>query len=75
MIKTEPKPYKVVDYYRGEIMLDVLYKFEVTKNTNGEIKYAVHSIEPSVEGKAYEIVEGSIINHCLRNGLGQIENK
>ncbi len=75
MIKTEAKPHKHIDYYYGEVTLDVIYKFEVAKYTNGEVKYVVTSIEPHVEGKAYEIVEGSIINHCLINGIGQIENK
>jgi hypothetical protein len=75
MIKTDPKPHKKIDFYYGVIILDREYKFEVTKHTNGETKYKVESIEPKVEGQAYEIVEGSILGHCQREGLGQIENK
>lgn len=75
MIKTDPKPHKKIDYYFGVILLDVEYKFEVSKHTNGEVRYKVESIDPLLEGQAYEIVEGSIINHCMREGVGQVENK
>ena len=75
MIKTEPKPHRKVEYYNGTIQLDQEYSFEVSKATNGETKYEVVSITPEVIGDIYNVISKTIINHCTREGLGQIENK
>lgn len=76
MIKTDPKPHRKVEYYNGTIQLDQEYTFEVSKATNGETKYEVFNITPCVEDRLVEeLITKTIINHCTRVGLGQIENK
>ena len=75
MIKTDPKPHRKVEYYNGTIQLDQEYTFEVSKSTNGETKYEVVSITPEVIGDIHNVISKTIINHCTREGLGQIENK
>lgn len=76
MIKTDPKPHRKVEYYNGTIQLDQEYTFEVSKSTNGETKYEVINIQPYLEDSIVEeLISKTIINHCTREGLGQIENK
>jgi hypothetical protein len=75
MIKTDPKPHRKVEYYNGTIQLDQEYTFEVSKATNGETKYEVVNITPEVIGDIHNVITKTIINHCTREGLGQIENK
>lgn len=75
MIKTDPKPHRKVEYYNGTIQLDQEYTFEVSKATNGETKYEVVIITPEVTKEIQNVISQTIINHCCREGLGQIENK
>ena len=76
MIKTDPKPHRKVEYYNGTIQLDQEYSFEVSKTTNGSTTYLVEDITPMPELQTVEqLIVKTIINHCTREGLGQIENK
>lgn len=75
MITLEPKPHKAIHYFNGIVKLHKEYEFVVSKSVNGEVKYKVESINPPEEGEVFEVIEGTILNHCTTHGVGEIKKE
>lgn len=83
MIKIDTKPHKIVESFKGTVELDQEYSFIVEKTSkeppNEDSPYYVESVwitkspEDEINQDIISLIEETIKNYCLKNGIGKSE--